>query len=123
MQRNNIFNLLYQFNQINVIQFQKYTCYYVSIFFLIHFIQGIIDFFSFHSLFCDMSGFFFCYSGHFLNIFFLHIFIFILLNILNIEKNMPVDYKYILFNIKNDKLSIFCILTHRYIVNLENLNQ
>ena len=27
---------------------------------------------------------------------------------------MPVDYKYILFNIKNDKLSIFCILTHRY---------
>ena len=26
---------------------------------------------------------------------------------------MPVDYKYILFNIKNDKLSIFCILTHR----------
>jgi hypothetical protein len=30
---NNIFNLLYQFNQINVIQFQKYTCYYVLIFF------------------------------------------------------------------------------------------
>jgi hypothetical protein len=27
---------------------------------------------------------------------------------------MPVDYKYILFDIKNDKLSIFCILTHRY---------
>jgi hypothetical protein len=27
---------------------------------------------------------------------------------------MSVDYKYILFNIKNDKLSIFCILTHRY---------
>jgi hypothetical protein len=27
---------------------------------------------------------------------------------------MPVDNKYILFNIKNDKLSIFCILTHRY---------
>jgi hypothetical protein len=27
---------------------------------------------------------------------------------------MPVDYKYILFNIKNDKLSIFCVLTHRY---------
>ena len=27
---------------------------------------------------------------------------------------MPIDYKYILFNIKNDKLSIFCILTHRY---------
>ena len=32
LQRNNIFNLLYQFNQINVIQFQKYTCYYVWIF-------------------------------------------------------------------------------------------
>jgi hypothetical protein len=32
----------------------------------------------------------------------LHIFILILLNI-----HMPVDYKYILFNIKNDKLSIF----------------
>ena len=30
------------------------------------------------------------------------------------KKNMPVDYKYILFNIKNDKLSIFCILTHSY---------
>ena len=30
LQRNNIFNLLYQFNQINVIQFQKYICYYVS---------------------------------------------------------------------------------------------
>ena len=58
MQRNNIFNLLYQFNQINVIQFQKYTCYYVLIFFLIHFIQGNIHFFSFHSLCCDMSGFF-----------------------------------------------------------------
>ena len=82
-------------------------------FFLIHFIQGNINFFSFHSLFCDMSVFF-CYSGHFLNILFLHIFILILLSILNIEKNMPVDYKYILFNIKNDKLSIFCILTHRY---------
>ena len=27
---------------------------------------------------------------------------------------MPVDYKYILLDIKNDKLSIFCILTHRY---------
>jgi hypothetical protein len=27
---------------------------------------------------------------------------------------MPVDYKYILYNIKNDKLSIFCILKHRY---------
>jgi UDP-galactopyranose mutase len=27
---------------------------------------------------------------------------------------MLVDYKHILFNIKNDKLSIFCILTHRY---------
>ena len=27
---------------------------------------------------------------------------------------MPVDYKYSLFNIRNDKLSIFCILTHRY---------
>jgi hypothetical protein len=29
-QRNNIFNLLYQYEKINEIQFQKYTCYYVS---------------------------------------------------------------------------------------------
>jgi hypothetical protein len=27
---------------------------------------------------------------------------------------MPVDNKYILFSIKNDKLSIFGILAHRY---------
>jgi hypothetical protein len=53
---------------------------------------------------------FFCYSGHFLNIFFLHIFILILLNI-----HMPVDYKYILFNIKNDK---FFIKKEIYVFNL-----
>jgi hypothetical protein len=44
-------------------------------------------------------------------------FLLVLLNIHSIKtlkKNMPVDYKYILFNIKNDKLSIFCILTHRH---------
>jgi hypothetical protein len=38
----------------------------------------------------------------------------ITLDKIDIEKNMPVDYKYSLFNKKNDKLSIFCIITHRY---------
>ena len=116
MQRNNISNLLYQFNQINVIIINPILKIYLLLcfdFFLIHFIQGNINFFSFQFILCHVR-FFFCYSGHFLNIFFSHIFILISLNIHSKQKNMLVDYKYILFNIKNDKLSIFCILTHRY---------
>ena len=83
-------------------------------FFLIHFIQGNINFFSFHSLFCDMSGFFLLFRTFLEHFFSSHFYSYFVKHILNIEKNMPFDYKYIFFNIKNDKLSIFCILTHRY---------